>query len=201
MKQKLIGILYCILQAIAGILLLVNPVDFTFGIFIALGVFLVIMGIVSIIKYFKTPVAEAVKSQPLTKGLLTTLVGMFCMFGADWLIATFPIITILYGVIMLVIGVSKIQLVLDAVRRKENWFWHLISAAITLVCAGIVIMNPFSSTAALWMFTGISLIVDAIFDLIALSFAQKSDKEAAGREKTVESKVVDADDSELEVVE
>lgn len=177
-------------------MLLVNPVDFTSGIFIALGVFLVIMGIASIIKYFKTPVAEAAKSQTLTKGLLTALAGVFCMFGTGWLIATFPIITILYGVIMLVIGLSKIQLVMDAVRRKENWFWHLISAAITLICAGIVIMNPFSSTAALWMFTGISLIVDAIFDLVALIYAQNANREGAGSEETVAG-----NDSECEVVE
>ena len=48
MKQNLMGILCCILQAVVGILLLVDPAAFTSGIIIALGIFLTVAGIVSI---------------------------------------------------------------------------------------------------------------------------------------------------------
>lgn len=201
MKQNLIGILYCILQAVVGILLLVDPVAFTSGIIIVLGIFLTAAGIVSIVKYFRTPVAEAAKSQTLTKGLLAALVGVLCMFGTGWLIAAFPITAILFGVFMLVVGVSKIQLVVDAARRKESWFWTLISAAISLVCAAVVIMNPFTSTAVLWKFTGISLIVDAVFDLVALIFAKKSSRGAAERGGAGGSKAADAGAADSEEAE
>ncbi len=167
--QKIASLLYCILQAAVGVLLLIDPVGFTAGIIMAIGALLVVAGFIGVIKYFRTPVDEAARGQLLTKALLTVLLGVFAVLGRGWLIMTFPVITILYGVIMLVIGVSKIQLIADAVRRKEKkWIWGVISALITLACAGVVIMNPFSSTAALWMFTGISIIVDAVFDLVAI---------------------------------
>ncbi len=175
-KQKLASVIYCILQTIVGVLLLINPVTFTSGIIITIGVFLLITGIISIVKYFTTPVKEASEGQILTKGLLIVLLGLICVCRTDWLIITFPVVTIIYGMIMLVIGLSKIQVVADAVRNKEEkWFWGVISALITLICAAIIITNPFSSTAALWMFTGISIIVDAIFDLAALVFVKESD--------------------------
>ncbi len=189
--QKIAGVLYCILQAVVGVLLLIDPVGFTAIIIKAIGAFLIVTGIISMIKYFRTPVQEASRTQLLTKGLLMALLGAFGMFGTNWLLVTFPVLTILYGVILLVIGVSKIQLVVDAVRRKENnWFWGVISAIITLACAGVVILNPFSSTAALWMFTGISIIVDAIFDLATLVFVKENANNPIMEEE--ESEEVDA---------
>ncbi len=174
MKQKLAGILCCMLQATIGIFLLIDPVGFTAGIFTVMGAILVIIGVIGIIRYFRTPVDEASKGQLLTRGLLTVLVGLLCVLGTDWLIVIFPSITVFYGIIMLVIGVSKIQLVADTIRRKEKrWFLGIVSTIITLICAGMVIMNPFSSTAALWMFTGISILVDAAFDLVAIFFMKE----------------------------
>ncbi len=182
-KQKIAGVIYCILQSLVGVLLLINPVGFTAGIIIAIGIFLIVIGISSIIKYFKATIDEAAKGQNLTKGLISVLFGLFGIFGKEWLMLAFPVITILYGVIMLIIGVSKIQLVADTIRRKEKrWFLGIISAVITLTCAVVVIMNPFSSTAAIWMFTGISIIVDAIFDLVAIFFVKDTDKHAVKEE-------------------
>ncbi len=179
MKRKLGGLLYCLLQIVVGVLLLFDPVRFASGIIMAIGVVLTLLGLVGVIKYFRNPVEEAAKSQALTKALLMVLVGLFCAFGTDWLIVTFPIITILYGVMMLVVGISKIQFVVDTIRRKEkSWFLGLISAVITLACAGVVILNPFSSTAVLWMFTGISITVDALFDIVALFLVKGAKKEA-----------------------
>ncbi len=43
------------------------------------------------------------------------------------------------------------------------------------LCAFVMINNPFSSTVALWWFTGISLIVEAIFDMITLIMRRKND--------------------------
>lgn len=178
MKNKFIATFYCILQAVVGILILVNPVMFTSGILKAIGVFLCITGIAGVLQYFRTPIEAASKGQLLTKGLLTMLIGLFGLFGSNWLIATFPIITVIYGILMLVIGISKIQFVADAIRKKEKrWYLGIISAVITLACAGVVIQNPFTSTAVLWMFTGVLIIVDAVFDLIALFFMKEHSKE------------------------
>ena len=54
-----------LVEFIIGILLLLNPVGFTSGIIATFGVVLMIMGISSIIKYFRTePEEAAVNSRP-----------------------------------------------------------------------------------------------------------------------------------------
>ena len=42
------------------------------------------------------------------------------------------------------------------------------SAVLSIVCAVIIITNPFKSTAVLWQFTAIVLILEAVFDIIVL---------------------------------
>lgn len=163
------GILLALFEIVVGILLLVNPVGFTSGIIIALGIVLLITGLVSTIRYFITDAKKAAASQLLVKGILLIVVGAFCTLKSQWFLMTFPILTVVYGAAILFAGIYKIQWMADLLRAKnQKWFLALISAGISILCAVVVIANPFTSTAVLWMFTGISLIVEAVFDIVAL---------------------------------
>ncbi len=111
------------------------------------------------------------------QGLVALLAGAFCAFNPGWFIITFPVIAILYGVAVLIGGLSKVQLTVDMLRMKNSkWWWGAISAAISIVCALVIINSPFSSTVALWWFTGISLIVEAVFDLVTLIMGRKDNR-------------------------
>ncbi len=169
LKQNVNAIILCILEAAAGILLLIHPVGFTSTVIITAGIALMLDGLLNVIKYFKSKPAEAVAGQLLARGLLFILAGAFCAFHSGWFLVAFPVITVLYGVAVLVGGMGKIQAAVD-MRRMENkkWWWALISAVISIVCAIVIINNPFSSSMAIWLFTGISLIAEAIVDVIAL---------------------------------
>ena len=69
------------------------------------------------------------------------------------------------------------QFGVDLIRGKEKGkVLTFISAAISLICGAIIMSNPFSTTVVLWTFTGVSLIVDAVFDVIALIFGNKEKK-------------------------
>ena len=95
------------------------------------------------------------------------LSGAFCVFKSHWFIVTFPALTILYGIVVLVTGLGKIQLTFDLIRKKhKKWFLAAISAVLSIVCAVVILNNPFTSTTVLWMFTGISLIAESIIDVI-----------------------------------
>jgi len=177
LKQNGNAIILCIIEVVVGILLLINPVGFTAGIIIAAGVALVVDGLLNVIRYFKSTPAEAAAGQLLMRGLITLLAGAFCTFNPGWFIATFPMIAILYGVAVLVGGLSKVQITMDMLRAKNSkWWWGAISAAISIICAFIMIKNPFSSTVALWWFAGISLIVEAAFDMVTLIMKRKNDR-------------------------
>lgn len=133
-----------------------------------------IMGISTTIKYFRTEPEEAAVSQILVKGLLMLLAGAFCAFNSRWFIATFPVLTLVYGVVILITGITKVQWSIDIIRMKRSkWFWAAISAAISIVCGVVIITSPFSTTAVLWMFIGISLIVEAVFDMIGSIFVNR----------------------------
>lgn len=165
LKNKKGELIVSLVELVIGILLLIKPVGFTSGIIVIIGLLLAAQGIRSIVKYFKMKPAEASKEQLLSKGLIGTMVGLFCVFRSQWFIATFPVLTMLYGVMILLLGMSKIQKMADMLRLKEK-YWYLagIAAALSIIFAIIILANPFASTAALWIFVAISVIAEAILD-------------------------------------
>ena len=177
LKRNLSSMAMSLVEAIIGILLLVNPIGFTSGIIIAFGIVLMIMGISKTIKYFHTEPEEAAVGQILVKGLLMLLTGAFCAFNSHWFIATFPVLTLVYGVVILITGITKVQWTFDIIRMKRSkWFWAAISAAISILCGIVIITSPFSTTAVLWMFIGVSLIVEAVFDMIGSILGNREKK-------------------------
>lgn len=169
LKENLSGIIVCLFELVIGLLLLINPIGFTSGIIITAGILLCLNGLSNCIKYFRADIKEAAKGQFLTKGLIAVLAGAFCVFNTDWFIDTFSALTIIYGVIVLLASIEKIQLCVDLLRKKrKKWYLAAISAVISLVCAVIILKNPFSSTTLIWIIAGISLILEAIFDMYTL---------------------------------
>ena len=139
------------------------------------GIVLMILGLVEVVKYFRMSTDEAILRQALTKGLLSLLAGGFCVFKTEWFITTFPVFTIIYGILILVTGISKIQLTVDIFRRKnKKWFLAAINAIVTIVCAVVILRSPFTSTAVLWMFTGVSLLMEGVLDIITLIMGKKA---------------------------
>lgn len=173
-KEESKSIIMCVTEILIGILLLINPIGFTAGIITGFGCLLVVVGIFSIVKYFKMGIREAAMSQLLAKGLIEVLAGIFCMIKTEWFLVTFPVLTILYGLFILVTGLMKVQLTVDLLRMKhKRWYLAAINAVISVICAVVILNSPFSTTSVLWMFTGASLIVEAIFDIITIIFKEK----------------------------
>ncbi len=189
LKRNLSSMAMSLVEVIIGILLLVNPIGFTSGIIIAFGIVLMIMGISKAVKYFRTEPEEAAVSQTLIKGLLTLLAGAFCAFNSHWFIATFPVLTLVYGVVILITGIAKLQWTIDIIRMKRSkWFWSAVSAAVSILCGIVIITSPFSTTAVLWVFIGISLIVEAVFDMIGSIFGNR-EKRVSKAENVKESQL------------
>lgn len=173
-KDHRAALLVSLCEVIVGVLLLVNPVRFTSGIIIALGTVLALAGAVNVVKYFRSAPLQAAQEQRLSKGLVMLLAGVFCVFRSGWFIATFPVLTLLYGVGLLVVGLTKVQWTVDLLRLKHDfWFVAGIGAAASIVCGAIIIGNPFGSTVALWIFIGIALLAEAVCDLLAVFMRRK----------------------------
>ena len=175
LKQNGNTIIMFLIEVVVGILLLVDPLNFTSGIIIIAGIALMVCGLVSVIQYFRCEPQEAAVGQLLAKGLIFLLAGAFCTFNSQWFIVTFPIIAVLYGIGILLMGVGKLQTAVDLLRFKnKKWWWCAISAAVSVICGIVIVMNPFTTTVVLWQFTGISLLVEAIFDIVTLFVSRKN---------------------------
>lgn len=168
------SILMCVLEILLGVLLLIDPLGFTSAIIIALGAALIVAGVVFIVRYFRVGAVEGALTHGLSKGLLLLLTGLFCMLRSKWFVATFPLLTILYGIGILISGVGKIQWAADMIRfSRKHWYLPAISALCSLVFAALILFNPFTTTEILWSFTGIVLIVEAVFDIVAIALGGK----------------------------
>lgn len=158
-------LLPCIFELFVGILLLINPASFTSGIIIVGGFVLLIVGIRNTAAYFRHDPDTAALSQQLFRGLLYLSGGLFCIFSSKRLLAAFSALTVLYGLAIFVFSLYKTQRAVDLFRKKNGrWSLPAVSAALSFIFALIILKNPFASTHALWNFTGIILIVEAIVD-------------------------------------
>ena len=168
------NLLTSLAEIVIGILLLINPIAFTSTIILVLGVVLALIGLRSIIRCFRIAPEAAAAQNDLAKGVLFVLLGIFCMFKSEWFIVTFPILSVLYGILNLVFGISKFQWAIDMLRQKQKfWFVAMIGAALTLVFAVLILLDPFTSTTVLWTFIAITLIVEAVVDIVAYILGQK----------------------------
>lgn len=174
LKENWSSILTCIVEVVIGVLLLIKPMGFTSAIIVVVGVILLVSGVIDIVQYFRAGAVEAAVGQGLAKGLLEVLAGLFCVLNYEWFIVTFPVLTILYGVANLITGLFKTQFTADVIRMKGKWGWPAISAVVTLALAVIILLNPFSSTAALWIFTAVTLIIEAVVDLVSIIFSNRN---------------------------
>ncbi len=168
------SIISCIFEVVVGILLLIDPVGFTSAVIVVFGIVLVVLGIFNVIRYFRMEPHVAAQDGALATGLIYTIFGLFCTFRSDWFISVFPVLTVLYGIIALISGVAKIQWAIDMLRTKRKyWYIEVINAALTIVIAILILANPFTSTSVLWTFIGITMIIEAAIDVVAIIMGKK----------------------------
>lgn len=164
-----------LVELLTGILLFVDPVGFTAGILMAVGVILLVCGAVCLIHYFNTEPVQAALEQNFSKGLVMILLGGFLALRTQQAIALFPLLTHLYGVAILIIGVVKLQQGVDLLRLKARfWFLAGVNAALAILFAAVILSDPFASTIVLWRVAAISLIVEAVLDVVVLIMTRKT---------------------------
>ena len=194
-KQFLSGIFLCLAEIVVGVLLLLDPVSLTTSFITVCGLALILWGFSEVFRYFRTEASQAAESQGLMKGLILLALGGFAALNSGWFLATFPLMTFVYGIVILLSGFGKLQWAVDMLRsRNKKWFWAAISAAVSIVCSAVILSSPFTSTAVLWRFTGISLICEAFLDLFTF-FVSTMKRKATAEETIIDAPVEDTETS------
>lgn len=89
LKNNIGSIVSCLMEILVGILLLINPVGFTSGIIIGAGFVLLVTGLISVIKYFRTEPEAAEKTRCWSKAWLLCWQVRFAHLSQDGLWSRF----------------------------------------------------------------------------------------------------------------
>ncbi len=169
MKQKLSGIGLAVVEIVVGLFLLISPDALTRAVVIIAGIALLLMGVISLIGYFRAEPVGSVLGYGMTKGLMEIAIGAFILIKTGWVVGVFDTVIALA---ILLLGVSKLGMSVDLMRLKDSgWKPTLLDAAVTLICAIIIV--SVSASDMIWMVIGISLIVQAVLDIVVTFFPGK----------------------------
>lgn len=195
LKENFSTILIGIAELVVGILLIIDPKKFTDGIIITLGLALNVLGVLAIIKYFRSKPEEAVLGQQLFKGLMCISIGLFCVLNFSWFTKYNEIMSLMYGAALFLIGLSKIQWASDIIRlKKGNCLYPALGAALSIILGIIIIANPFGE--GLSTFTAIALIAGGAYDFFSLIYGSILSKRAATAKEAIPESTSASDASE-----
>lgn len=188
------ALIYCVCEMAVGVLLLIDPIAFTSAIVRIFGIVFCVFGVFNIMSYFKLDPELGSMSMGFTKGLVQAIAGVFCIFRPEWFANAFPLLAIAYGIVILIVGLVKLQWSVDMVRLgAKYWYIPGIGGITSVIFALVIIFNPFTTTAVLWIFAGVSLIAEAVIDAVSAIMTNRKSKPKAYVEEDSEA------DSEEEI--
>lgn len=185
LKNNLPLLLMILFEMVIGIFLLMNPEAFITTIIRIFGILLLAFALISVIRLFRLKKENGKINVPtIILGVLCLASGIICAFFPDWV---FGLLTLLhaaaatiFGLLMIIFGVYKCITFIEAKSAKIPVSpFVLFSGLISGLLGVIILLNPFSAGNFIYTFAGISLIVEAIFDIVTLIFVAKLQKETA----------------------
>lgn len=173
--RELVNLLLCLGELVLGLLLLFNPVGFATALLIVVGALLSLLGLARLVGYWRTPPELAARGGGLSTGAVLLLAGLFCIAGRRWVLATFPVLSVVFGVLTLLNALHKLQCAVDLWRLKQRyWTVALAGAGLTLAFALLILANPFSTAALLWTVLAVTLLAEAGMDLAGLVLGRRA---------------------------
>lgn len=128
----------------------------------------IVLGIIMIVKYFLTEAYHNMNQYGFSAGSLFVIVGVCAMVKAETVSEYF---LLCMGILILVSAIVKLQNALDLKALDYGiWTVFLGIAAVILVSAIIIILNPFSKAGDLEHFTYIILVADGALSLLSTLF-------------------------------
>ena len=161
-----------------GILLLVSPEGFTMAVVVAVGILFVVSGLLSIIGYLRLPKEEAMLTWKFSAGAAGITLGILAILYRDRIMQEFGMLTMVYGLVIMMLAFLKLQITVDALRaRLHYWYLMLISFVLTTGVSLLLLKNIYAKEETAWLVTGIVLIVLAVFDAVYFIISHKEKPE------------------------
>jgi len=151
-----------------GVLFVLRPGSSGMIICYIVGGVLCLSGVVRFILYFTRDTVQTFGSFDLVSGAALLLFGGYILLRPEVL---YGILTAVFGIILIVDGVLKLQYAIDLHRMKGSGWWAVLAVALLMAVLGIVaLFNPFATMVTLMTFLGVVLIADGIVDILSISY-------------------------------
>lgn len=163
-EMKWSAILRSAVYMILGIILIIFPDTTARTLCYLGGGAVVIIGVVTLITYQFRELKIRYYRNDFVVGLIEVLLGLFCIYKAQLLIALLPFIL---GIFVAISGFCKLQNGLDVKRMGySNWHIIVLLAALNIVFGMVLLWNPFTAAVVMYIVIGVGLVFSGITDLV-----------------------------------
>jgi len=163
------GITAGILLIILSIYIFNRPVAVLAGISIWFGLLVCVAGVLGIIAWFAADEAEKERMSVLWS-IVSTLLGLLMLFN---LLATMKVVTVIFGLWMLVTGVHLTKSGL-ALKDKHSFGWIVTVAGIFSVIAAIMVLfNIGTGAVGISILLGLQMLLTGVA-MVLFSLAKKA---------------------------
>ena len=161
--------LLSIAYIVIGMMLLIMPQTSLLWICYAFGAVVLITGIVCLIQYARLRGTGFTAPFMLVGGVITAGLGIFTLAKPQVVASFLPIV---FGIFIVVDGLSRIGSAIDLAKRKGQKWWVLLLLSIVSVVLGILlVLHPFGAAVSVVMVCGILLIVEGAMNLGCILYA------------------------------
>lgn len=169
-KRLLPIIILCIFEFIVGVLVLTNGETFFRVVFIIFGILLFVGGLITLIRsLMEGRKGGTMPMFPMILSLFMIGFGAFFTAASSAVLAVMTAFTLVAGIMMFIDGIFKIIEYFTLRGEGVTGIGLLLFDAIVTILLGILLaFNPFAATLAEWIIIGVSMIVSAVFDVIAM---------------------------------
>ena len=161
--------LLSIAYIVIGMMLLIMPQTSLLWICYAFGAVVLLTGIVCLIQYARIRGTGFTAPFMLVGGVITAGLGIFTLAKPQVVASFLPIV---FGIFIVVDGLSRIGSAIDLAKRKGQKWWVLLLLSIVSVALGILlVLHPFGAAVSVVMGCGILLILEGAMNLGCILYA------------------------------
>lgn len=162
-KLKTNIVISAVLCIVLGIVLVVWP-DMSMQIACAaIGVVLLVGGLVRLVQYFVVRDGSMYAQMNLIMGIVLAVVGVWIVLKPDKVLAIIPIII---GIVIVLHGLNNLQQAVTLCKEKyDKWWIALILGLLTVGFGVLLVCRPFAALDTVVMLIGIFLIYDGLSDI------------------------------------
>ena len=181
-KMNMTSIVFSIIFILIGAFLLARPDDAIHLVSYALGIILLLWGLISMVQFFTDKESQSYLEFGFIVGVFVFIFGIIILIKPNTIASIIPL---LLGIWMLINGVTKLSYALT-LNKNKNAAGSIIISILIVILGILLIFNPFAGAKTLVQILGILIIIYSVLDL-AECFAIK--------------KIVKKDEKENQIIE